>query len=65
GMPPGSAGFVDVHTALPLALGAMLAVPMGARVNQRIGRTALRRIFGVSFLLLGARLVMVTLPLGH
>ena len=65
GVPAGSAGFVDVRTALPIAVGAMAAVPLGAWANQRIGRTALRRIFGVSFLLLGARLVMVTLPFGR
>ncbi len=64
GTPPGSAGYIDVATALPLAAGALVAAPLGAKANQRVGRAALRRIFGITFLVLGARLIIVALPLG-
>jgi uncharacterized membrane protein YfcA len=61
GVPPGSIGYVDVATALPMALGAMASVPLGARANRRVEPRLLRRGFAVLFLVLGIRLVVVSL----
>lgn len=58
GMPAGSVGFIHVLVGLPIMVGALLAVRVGARVNQSLDTTRLRLLFGVVFVALGARLVM-------
>jgi hypothetical protein len=40
-------GHVDVGHALPIAIGAVLAAPLGVRWNQRLPVPMLRRVFGV------------------
>jgi hypothetical protein len=58
GMPSGSVGFIHVLAGLPIMVGALLAVRVGARVNQSLDTTRLRLLFGVVFVVLGARLVL-------
>ncbi|HSH45447.1 MAG TPA: sulfite exporter TauE/SafE family protein [Longimicrobiales bacterium] len=58
GLPAGSVGYVHVMAGLPILAGSLLAVPVGARVNQRMDTRHLRILFGVLFLLLGLRLVI-------
>lgn len=54
----GSVGYVHVLAGLPILLGSLLAVRLGARVNQSLGTGRLRLLFGFVFLLLGLRLVI-------
>ncbi|HEX2165717.1 MAG TPA: sulfite exporter TauE/SafE family protein [Longimicrobiales bacterium] len=63
GLPPGHIGYVHIAAALPMLPGAVLAARWGARLNQRIDATKLRRIFAVMFAVLGANLVIRNLPL--
>lgn len=56
GRPPGSLGYVHVTAAVPLTIGAMVAVRWGARANQRVNRKLLRWLFGVAFVLLGLKM---------
>lgn len=58
GLPPGSVGYVHYLAALPIMGGAMAAVSIGARVNQRLDTARLRLLFGLLFLLLGLRLLV-------
>lgn len=58
GLPPGSVGYVHLLAGLPILAGALAAVSLGARVNQKLDTGRLRLIFGVLFILLGARLVL-------
>lgn len=58
GLPPGSAGYVHLLAGLPILVGSMAAVPLGARANQRLGDRRLRQLFGVLFILLGLQLVV-------
>ena len=53
----GSVGYVHVLAGLPILLGSLLAVRLGARVNQSLDTARLRFLFGAVFLLLGLRLV--------
>lgn len=58
GLPEGMAGFVHLPSALAMMPAAVLAAPLGARLNQRMGRRPLAALFAVVFLLLGGRLVL-------
>jgi uncharacterized membrane protein YfcA len=58
GLPAGSVGYVHILAALPILAGALAAVSLGARVNQRMNTRRLRLIFGILFLVLGARLAI-------
>lgn len=58
GRPPGSIGYVHVTAAIPILIGAMIAVRWGARANQKVNRKLLRRIFGIAFILMGLRLAL-------
>ena len=58
GRPPGSLGYVHVTAAIPILLGAIIAVRWGAKANQRVNRKMLRLIFGVAFILMGLRLAV-------
>jgi uncharacterized protein len=50
-------GHVDFGHALPLAVGAVLAAPLGVRLNRRLPVTTVRRAFSVLLFLIGADLV--------
>ena len=58
GLPHGSLGYVHYLAGLPILVGAMAAVPLGARANQRLDAAKLRLVFGVVFIALGLRLVI-------
>jgi hypothetical protein len=58
GLPPGSVGYVHMTAALPILIGSMLTVRLGARSNQKVNRRTMRYVFGGLFILLGARLVL-------
>lgn len=57
----GVVGHVDFLHGLPMAAGAVLAAPVGVRLNRRASVPALRRTFGVILLLLGLDLVLENL----
>lgn len=57
GLPTGSLGYVHYLAALPILVGALAAVSVGARVNQRLDTHNLRMIFGILFVVLGLRLL--------
>lgn len=57
-VPPGSVGYVHYLAGLPIMVGAMAAVSLGARVNQRLDTHRLRLLFGLLFIVLGARLAI-------
>ena len=61
GLPPGSVGYVHLLAGLPILVGSLLAVPLGARANQRLDDARLRLLFGAVFILLGAQLVVQNL----
>ena len=50
-------GHVDFGHALPLAVGAVVAAPLGVRLNRRLPVATLRRIFSVLLFLIGTDLV--------
>ncbi|MDX1674684.1 MAG: sulfite exporter TauE/SafE family protein [Longimicrobiales bacterium] len=56
GMPAGSVGYIHMVAAVPIMAGALVAVRLGARVNQSLDTERLRLLFGVVFLVLGLRL---------
>lgn len=58
GLPTGSLGYVSLPLAAILVPGAMLAAPVGARLNQRLPAAPLRRLYGVALLLVGGRLLL-------
>lgn len=58
GLPAGSAGYVHLLAGLPILVGAMAAVPLGARANQRLGDRRLRLLFGALFVVIGLELVV-------
>ncbi len=58
GLPPGSVGYVHLLAGLPVLGGALAAVSLGARLNQSLDTGRLRLIFGILFILLGARLAI-------
>lgn len=53
--------YFHLPAALALAIGALLAVPLGTGLQMRMPSHALRKMFAVVFLLLGARIVIVSL----
>lgn len=57
-MPPGSVGYVHYLAGIPILVGSLVAVSAGARVNQRMSTRKLRLMFGLLFILLGARLAV-------
>ena len=57
-LPPGSLGYVHFLAGLPILVGAMTAVPLGAKVNQSLDTRRLRLLFGLLFVVLGARLAI-------
>jgi uncharacterized protein len=58
GLPAGSIGFVHLAAGVTMALGAVLSVSWGARLNQRLNPRALTLVFATVFVLIGARLVV-------
>ncbi len=57
----GATTYFHLPAALALAIGALLAVPLGTGLQMRMPTHALRKMFAVVFLLLGARIVIVNL----
>ncbi len=57
----GLATYLHLPAAAGLTAGALVAVPIGSRLQSRLSPRALRRLFAVVFFLLGARLVIVNL----
>jgi hypothetical protein len=57
-LPDGSLGYIHVAAALPMLLGSIPAVRLGARLNRRLHSRTLRMIFAIIFLVLGLRLVV-------
>jgi len=51
------AGFLDLRMAIPLALGAILTVPLGVLVNRRSSPPALYLVFAALFSAIGLHLV--------
>jgi uncharacterized membrane protein YfcA len=51
------AGFVDLRMAIPLALGAIITVPLGVLVNRRSSPPALYLVFAALFSAIGLHLV--------
>ena len=52
------AGYVDLRMALPLALGAVVTIPFGVRIQRRSSGPALLGLFAVLFTLLGLSLLV-------
>jgi len=52
------AGFVDLRMALPLALGAVVTIPLGVRLQRRSSGPVLFWFFAAMFTLLGLSLVV-------
>jgi uncharacterized protein len=52
------AGFVDLRMALPLALGAVVTIPFGVKIQRRSSGPALFWLFAAVFTLLGLSLVL-------
>lgn len=61
GRPPWSVGYVDVAVGTVMFLGALLSVPWGAALNQRLDPRTLALLFSALFVLLGGRLVLENL----
>ena len=57
----GTVGYVDVAHGLPLALGAVVAAPLGVRFNRSTSAGTLRRIFGVVLAVVGVLLLVQNL----
>ncbi len=55
----GTLTYFHLPAALALAVGALVAVPLGAGLQMRLPNHALRKMFAVVFLVLGARIIMV------
>lgn len=58
GRPAGSLGYVHMWAALPLAIGALAAVRVGAAVNSRTQARRLRWIFALFFMAMGVHLIV-------
>ncbi|HEX6940366.1 MAG TPA: sulfite exporter TauE/SafE family protein [Longimicrobiales bacterium] len=58
GLPEGTIGYIHVLAALPILAGSVLSVRWGAHLNQRLPARELRAMFGILFILLGARFVL-------
>jgi uncharacterized protein len=57
-VPTGSIGYVHIAAAAPILIGAIIAVPLGTRANQRLHLEALKYLFAVFFFLMGLRFVI-------
>lgn len=57
----GVVGHVDLLHGLPLAIGAVVAAPIGVRINQRAPVAVLRKMFGVLLVLVGSKLILENL----
>jgi len=55
------AGFLDLRMLLPLALGAVVTVPLGVRVNRRASPPTLYWIFAAVFSTIGAAIILTWL----
>lgn len=64
GLPVGTVGYVHVPAALPLMVGSVISVRLGALVNQRMNVTLLRRVIAAFLFVLGARLVLQSAGIG-
>jgi uncharacterized membrane protein YfcA len=53
--------YFQLPAALALAVGALLAVPLGTGLQMRMPTHALRKMFAVVFFLLGTRIIVVNL----
>lgn len=60
-LPRFSLGFVHWPSAASLALGALLLVPLGARLAHRAPQTMLRRLFGLFLLFAGGRMAVTAI----
>jgi hypothetical protein len=58
GLPSSAVGYVHVAAGIPLMIGAVLTVRLGALVNQRMETRTLRRVFAVFLAALGVRLLL-------
>jgi uncharacterized membrane protein YfcA len=58
GLPAGSMGYVHVIAGLPLMIGSLVTVGLGARVNQTMNVKTLRTVFAILLVLVGLRLVV-------
>ena len=56
-LPAGSLGYIHLAAALPIMLGSVLTVKLGALTNQRIPNKTLKYIFSAFFTLLGLYLI--------
>ncbi|HUH12051.1 MAG TPA: sulfite exporter TauE/SafE family protein [Longimicrobiales bacterium] len=59
GLPGGSLGYVHLVAAVPMLVGAMLAVRAGVWTNRRLGEGRLRLLFGLLMAIVGIRLVLL------
>ena len=62
GLPRGALGFVHLPLLFAMLPGAVLAAPLGARWNDLLPASTLRRLFALLLLLMGIRLLWVYLP---
>ncbi len=58
GMPAGSVGFVFVPAALGIALASVLFAPLGTRLAHRLSGPALKRVFALLLIAVGASLIL-------
>jgi uncharacterized protein len=61
--PGWSIGYVDVAAGLALTVGTLASVRWGARINAVLDPRKLALVFGLLFLVLGARLILQNLPM--
>jgi uncharacterized protein len=57
-LPTGTLGYVHLWIALPILVGAFASVNWGVTANQRLGTPVLKIVFGILFILFGARLLV-------
>jgi uncharacterized membrane protein YfcA len=57
-LPPGSIGYVHLAAGIPILVGALGAVAVGARVNRRLEVGTLRLLFAALFIVMGLRLAV-------
>lgn len=57
GLPPGSAGFVNVPAFLLICLFTIITAPIGASLAHRLDAGLLRRLFGLVLAIVGARML--------
>lgn len=62
GLPAGHVGYVHLAAALPILVGAAIAVRWGARTNQRMDARKLKLLFAALFAVLGVKLMVENLP---